>query len=71
MIGVRKKGDSLMKKKNVKKSILTSLVPGKRLTADGIVGHSEKMNRRIERNIALNEKKIAMGMKRAQGIQTK
>lgn len=60
-----------MNRENVKKSILTSLMPTKRLTADGIVGHSEEMNRRIESNIALSEKKIAMGMKRAQGIQTK
>lgn len=56
---------------NVKKSIITSLTPGKRLTSEGIVGHSSEMNQRIEKNIAINEKKIAMGMKRAQGIQTK
>lgn len=60
-----------MNKVNVKKSILTSLIPGRRLTADGIVGRSGEMDQRIEKNIALNEKKIAMGMKRAQGIQTK
>ena len=64
------RGNLLMNKANVKKSILTSLTPNRRLTADGIVGHSDEMNQRIERNIALNEKKIAMGMKRAQGIQT-
>lgn len=60
-----------MQKKNVKKSIITSLMPKERLTKGSIVGHSGEMNQRIEKNIALNEKKIAMGMKRAQGIQTK
>ena len=70
MMGDRK-GDLFMSKVNVKKSIFTSLMPNRRLTADGIVGHSDEMNQRIEKNIALNEKKIAMGMKRAQGIQTK
>lgn len=46
-------------------------MPKRRLTEGSIVGHSSEMNERIEKNIAQNEKKIAMGMRKAQGLQTK
>lgn len=55
----------------VKKSIITSLKPKRRLTVQGIVGQSNEMNRRIEKNIVITEKKITKGMQRAQSIQTK
>lgn len=54
----------------VKKSIITSLRPQERLNANGIVGKSEEMNERIERNISITEEKITMGMRRAEVIQT-
>lgn len=68
---VGEKGALHMKEENMKKSIITSLMPKRRLTEGSIVGHSSEMNERIEKNIAQNEKKIAMGMRKAQGLQTK
>lgn len=53
----------------VKKLIITSVRPRVKLSADELIGHSAEMNKRIEKNIAQNERKIALGMKRAQGIQ--
>lgn len=55
----------------VKKSIITSLKPKRRLTIQGIVGRSDEMNCRIKENIVITEKKITKGMQRAQSIQTK
>lgn len=53
----------------IKKSLIAAIKPGVRLDASGLLGHSKEMNQRIEKNIADNEKKIEMGMKKAQGIQ--
>ena len=35
------------------------------------VSGPKEMNKKIEKNIHINERKIALGLKRAQGIQTK
>lgn len=53
----------------IRKSLIASIKPGVRLGTTGLLGHSKEMNQRIEKNIADNEKKIELGMKKAQGIQ--
>lgn len=55
----------------LKKSIITSIRTSGNFNTNGLVHHTAEMNKRIEKNIQNNEKKIALGLKRAQGIQTK
>lgn len=55
----------------LEKSIITSIRTSGNFTTNGLVQHTAEMNKRIEKNIQNNEKKIALGLKRAQGIQTK
>lgn len=51
------------------KTLIKSISLGQSLSAEELVGHSKEMNKRIEASIAENEKKIALGMKKAQSIQ--
>lgn len=55
----------------LKKSIITSIKTSGNFSTNGLVQHTAEMNKRIEKNIQNNERKIALGLKRAQGIQTK
>lgn len=55
----------------IKKSIVTSIRTSGNFSMSGLVEHTAEMNKRIEKNIQNNEKKIALGLRRAQGIQTK
>ena len=55
---------------DLNKSIYTSRKLPK-LISKGIVGKSTELNERIERNILINEKRIAIGTQRAQEMQTK
>lgn len=54
----------------MKKSIITSIRTNGNFSTDGLVQHTSEMNKRIEKNIQKNEKKIALGLKRTQGMQT-
>ncbi len=56
---------------NLKKSVITSIRTSGDFSTDGLVKHTSEMNRRIEKNIQKNEKKIALGLKRTKGMQTK
>lgn len=51
------------------KTLIKSISLDQSLSAEELVGHSKEMNKRIEASIAENEKKIALGMKKAQSIQ--
>lgn len=64
-----KKGDWVSM--NLKKSVITSIRTSGDFSTDGLVKHTSEMNRRIEKNIQKNEKKIALGLKRTKGMQTK
>ena len=55
----------------VKKSIITSIRTSGSFNTSGLTDHTVQMNKRIEKNIRINEKKIAQGIKRAQNIQTR
>lgn len=55
----------------VKKSIVTSIRTQGAFSTEGLVQHTADMNKKIEKNIHINERKIALGLKRAQGIQMK
>ena len=55
----------------IKKTIITSIRTSGNFSTDGLVQHTAEMNKKIEKNIHINERKIALGLKRAQGIQTK
>ena len=55
----------------VKKSIVTSIRTKGDFSTEGLVQHTAEMNKKIEKNIHINERKIALGLKRAQGIQMK
>lgn len=55
----------------LKKSIITSIRTSGDFNTKGLVQHTAEMNKRIEQNIQNNGNKIALGLKRAQGIQTK
>ena len=54
----------------VKRSIITSIRTNGDFNTSRLTDHTDQMNQRIERNIGINEKKIAQGIKRAQDIQT-
>lgn len=54
----------------VKKSIITSIRTNGNFNTSRLTDHTDQMNQRIEKNIRINEKKIAQGIKRAQDIQT-
>lgn len=54
----------------VKKSIITSIRTNGNFNTSRLIDHTDQMNQRIEKNIRINEKKIAQGIKRAQDIQT-
>ena len=56
---------------NLKKWVITSIRTSGDFSTDGLVKHTSEMNRRIEKNIQKNEKKIALGLKRTKGMQTK
>lgn len=55
----------------IKKSVVTSIRTSGAFSTSGLVQHTAEMNKKIEKNIRINEKKIALGLKRAQGMQTK
>lgn len=54
----------------VKKSIITSIRTNGNFNTSRLTDHTAQMNQRIEKNIRINERKIAQGIKRAQDIQT-
>jgi hypothetical protein len=60
-----------MKDVKVNKSVITSIRTDCEFDTKCLTEHTEEMNERMERNILINENKIAMGLKRAQGIQTR
>lgn len=39
--------------------------PGVHIDAKGLIGHSAEMNKRIGKNIAANEQKIELGMRKS------
>ena len=53
------------------KTIITSIRTSGNFSTDGLVQHTAEMNKRLKKDIHINERKIALGLKRAQGIQTK
>ncbi len=53
----------------INKSLLVTMKPGVHIEATGLIGHSAEMNKRIGKNIAANEQKIELGMRKAQRIQ--
>ncbi len=55
----------------IKKSLITSIRTDCEFDVECLTEHTEDMNKRMERNIRINENKIAMGQRRAQDIQTK
>ncbi len=55
----------------VTKSVITSIRTDCDFDTKCLTEHTEDMDMRMERNIRINENKIAMGLKRAQGIQTR
>ncbi len=59
------------KEMKVKRSIITSIRTDCEFDTTCLTEHTEEMDRRMERNIRMNENKIAMGLKRAQEMQTR
>lgn len=55
----------------VTKSVITSIRTDCDFDTRCLTEHTEDMDKRMERNIRINENKIAMGLKRAQEIQTR
>lgn len=55
----------------VKKSIITSLRTSGNFNTSSLTDHIAQMNDRIQKNVRINERKIAQGIRRAQDIQTK
>lgn len=55
----------------VKKSIITSLRTSGYFNTSSLTDHIAQMNDRIQKNVRINERKIAQGIRRAQDIQTK
>ena len=53
----------------INKALLVTMKPGVHIEAKGLIGHSAEMNKRIGKNIAANEQKIELGMRKAQRIQ--
>lgn len=62
------RGDCILK---IKKSIIATIKPKGIINTEGVTEHTAEINKSIERNIRINERKIAQGLKRAQSIQTK
>lgn len=60
-----------MKVMKIKKSLITSVRTNCEFDTECLTEHTAEMNKRMERNIRISENKIAMGLKRAQEIQTK
>ncbi len=60
-----------MKNMRIKKSVITSIKTDCKFDTRCLTEHTEDMNKRMERNIRINENKIAMGLKRAQEMQTR
>lgn len=60
-----------MEDMEVKKSVITSIRTDFEFDTRCLTEHTEDMNKRMERNIRINENKIAMGLKRVQGMQTR
>lgn len=58
-----------MEEIKVKKSIITSIKTDCRFDTTCLTEHIEDMDKRMERNIRMNENKIAMGLKHAQRMQ--
>lgn len=56
---------------NIKKSIITAAKTRGAVRTKKLIEHTTEMNDRIEKNILINEQKIAQGMKRAQVMQIK
>lgn len=55
----------------MKKPIITSVKSNGTFNISGLTDHTDDMNQRIARKININQKKIALGIKRAQVMQTK
>lgn len=60
-----------MENVKVKKSVITSIRTNCEFDTRCLTEHTDDMNKRMERNIRINENKIAMGLKRAQEMQTR
>ena len=60
-----------MDTRKVMNSVITSIRTDCEFDTRCLTEHTEDMGMRMERNIRINENKIAMGLKRAQGIQTR
>lgn len=56
---------------NIKKSIIIAARTSGILRTKKLIENTTEMNDRIEKNILVNEQKIAQGMKRAQVMQIK
>lgn len=55
----------------IQKEVLRNIKPQGNFNAARLINNTESMNKRMESIIRRNEKKIALGVKRAQLIQTK